>query len=456
MQKSLLSFAVIAASAPLIASASLSGNELVAANTYFASHPDIQIYAPWIKQSVLDANSLTQANYLLHGNSYYDQKSNTVIYTDPIVPVSSPSGQNNTVLVSQTAINGANNSQQQNGQQTQIVTPSISGTDYRNAVNDMQAAARQQTPALPQTQTQKAIPSISGTGYRNMVNDMQAAARQKTPTLPQTLTQTQTATPSISGTGYRNMVNDMQTTARQKTPTLPQTLTQTQTATPSISGTGYRNMVNDMQTTARQKTPTLPQTHTQAQKAIPSISGTGYRNMVNDMQTAARQKTPTLPQTLTQTQTATPSIVGTTQGHNEQTNTPSVTNYYVVSAVNVQQDNTLVAQYFADSNQQAKAVADNASQYTDQQISKLDSTVQDNRKRASGGIAGAIALTQIPHVDGDFMSVGAGVGTFDGEQAIAIGSKQQWSSHVATQIGATWSSAGGAGTGAGIAIGLGN
>nr|WP_223193323.1 YadA-like family protein [Pectobacterium versatile] len=54
------------------------------------------------------------------------------------------------------------------------------------------------------------------------------------------------------------------------------------------------------------------------------------------------------------------------------------------------------------------------------------------------------------------MSVGAGVGTFDGEQAIAIGSKQQWSSHVATQIGATWSSAGGAGTGAGIAIGLGN
>ncbi|WP_233965686.1 hypothetical protein, partial [Pectobacterium versatile] len=69
---------------------------------------------------------------------------------------------------------------------------------------------------------QKAIPSISGTGYRNMVNDMQAAARQKTPTLPQTLTQTQTATPSISGTGYRNMVNDMQTTARQKTPTLPQ------------------------------------------------------------------------------------------------------------------------------------------------------------------------------------------------------------------------------------------
>ncbi|MBQ4764239.1 hypothetical protein F9U43_15945 [Pectobacterium versatile] len=345
MQKSLLSFAVIAASAPLIASASLSGNELVAANTYFASHPDIQIYAPWIKQSVLDANSLTQANYLLHGNSYYDQKSNTVIYTDPIVPVSSPSGQNNTVLVSQTAINGANNSQQQNGQQTQIVTPSISGTDYRNAVNDMQAAARQQTPALPQTQTQKAIPSISGTGYRNMVNDMQAAARQKTPTLPQTLTQTQTATPSI---------------------------------------------------------------------------------------------------------------VGTTQGHNEQTNTPSVTNYYVVSAVNVQQDNTLVAQYFADSNQQAKAVADNASQYTDQQISKLDSTVQDNRKRASGGIAGAIALTQIPHVDGDFMSVGAGVGTFDGEQAIAIGSKQQWSSHVATQIGATWSSAGGAGTGAGIAIGLGN
>ncbi|MBQ4774364.1 hypothetical protein F9U45_00870, partial [Pectobacterium versatile] len=195
MQKSLLSFAVIAASAPLIASASLSGNELVAANTYFASHPDIQIYAPWIKQSVLDANSLTQANYLLHGNSYYDQKSNTVIYTDPIVPVSSPSGQNNTVLVSQTAINGANNSQQQNGQQTQIVTPSISGTDYRNAVNDMQAAARQQTPALPQTQTQKAIPSISGTGYRNMVNDMQAAARQKTPTLPQTLTQTQTATP---------------------------------------------------------------------------------------------------------------------------------------------------------------------------------------------------------------------------------------------------------------------
>uniref|UniRef100_UPI0028BD6D17 YadA C-terminal domain-containing protein n=1 Tax=Enterobacter huaxiensis TaxID=2494702 RepID=UPI0028BD6D17 len=53
---------------------------------------------------------------------------------------------------------------------------------------------------------------------------------------------------------------------------------------------------------------------------------------------------------------------------------------------------------------------------------KLKSEVDENRKRASAGIAGVAAMANIPQVTNtQNFSVGAGVGTTDGENALAVG-----------------------------------
>ncbi|MEG1210990.1 MAG: YadA C-terminal domain-containing protein, partial [Leclercia sp.] len=55
-------------------------------------------------------------------------------------------------------------------------------------------------------------------------------------------------------------------------------------------------------------------------------------------------------------------------------------------------------------------------------FSKLKNDVDQNRKRASAGISGVAAMANIPQViESQTFNVGAGVGTTDGESALAVG-----------------------------------
>lgn len=55
-------------------------------------------------------------------------------------------------------------------------------------------------------------------------------------------------------------------------------------------------------------------------------------------------------------------------------------------------------------------------------FARLKNQVDDNRQRASAGIAGVAAMANIPQVtQGATFSVGAGAGTTDGESALAVG-----------------------------------
>lgn len=59
---------------------------------------------------------------------------------------------------------------------------------------------------------------------------------------------------------------------------------------------------------------------------------------------------------------------------------------------------------------------------TSANFGKLKSQVEENRKRASAGIAGVSAMANIPQViQGQTFSIGAGVGTADSQQALAVG-----------------------------------
>lgn len=66
-----------------------------------------------------------------------------------------------------------------------------------------------------------------------------------------------------------------------------------------------------------------------------------------------------------------------------------------------------------------------------QNFATLKNEVKKNRQRASAGIAGVGAMANIPQViQGQSFSVGAGVGTTDGESALAVGFSGRATDHI--------------------------
>ncbi|SNY62635.1 YadA C-terminal domain-containing protein, partial [Enterobacter sp. CC120223-11] len=64
-------------------------------------------------------------------------------------------------------------------------------------------------------------------------------------------------------------------------------------------------------------------------------------------------------------------------------------------------------------------------------FSNLKNQVDENRQRASAAISGVAAMANIPQViQGQTFSVGAGVGTTDGESALAVGFSARAAEHV--------------------------
>lgn len=72
---------------------------------------------------------------------------------------------------------------------------------------------------------------------------------------------------------------------------------------------------------------------------------------------------------------------------------------------------------------------------TNKRFSQMDKKIGDNRKVASAGIAGAGAMANIPQVSqGSTFSVGAGVGGYDSEQAVAVGFSARINNNVVTKM----------------------
>ncbi|EML1552377.1 TPA: YadA-like family protein [Enterobacter hormaechei] len=121
-------------------------------------------------------------------------------------------------------------------------------------------------------------------------------------------------------------------------------------------------------------------------------------------------------------------------------------------------------QALADTN---KRVADNSKKLANHEarIQDLESNNQTNfnklqsqqnkvRKEFRAGVAGAVALTQIPQVQADQSgSFGMAVGTFNGENAIAAGVSSRLSGAVTVKSGLSWDTQGNVGAGAGVSVG---
>ncbi|MFU0920151.1 YadA C-terminal domain-containing protein [Kluyvera sichuanensis] len=92
----------------------------------------------------------------------------------------------------------------------------------------------------------------------------------------------------------------------------------------------------------------------------------------------------------------------------------------------VQQAQVKDSKSIADHEQRIQTLESNSNS----NFANLDKKVDDNRKRASAGIAGVAAMANIPQViQGQTLAIGAGVGTTDGENAMAVGFSARTSEH---------------------------
>ena len=72
---------------------------------------------------------------------------------------------------------------------------------------------------------------------------------------------------------------------------------------------------------------------------------------------------------------------------------------------------------------------------TSANFAQLNDKIDDNRKKASAGIAGVAAMANIPQVSQDStFSVGAGVGAYDSEQGLAVGFSGRINNNVVTKV----------------------
>lgn len=71
---------------------------------------------------------------------------------------------------------------------------------------------------------------------------------------------------------------------------------------------------------------------------------------------------------------------------------------------------------------------------TNQRFTDMGKRIDDNRNHASAGIAGVAAMANIPQVSqNSSFSIGAGVGSYDGEQGIAVGASARFNQNVVTK-----------------------
>ncbi|EAZ9289255.1 hypothetical protein CBJ95_03155 [Salmonella enterica] len=120
-----------------------------------------------------------------------------------------------------------------------------------------------------------------------------------------------------------------------------------------------------------------------------------------------------------------------------------------VSAKTLEQANTWTDKRFSES----VAWTDTQINNVNNRVDRLDSKIDDNRRRASAGIAGAMAMSAIPqNLSYDF-TFGMGVANFDSEQAMSAGGYYKVSPHVVVSLKTSYDTQHNTGVATGVSLG---
>ena len=379
LSKSAVAIFVFSAVSTGVAEASLTGADLAAANSYFKSHPDIVKYAPWIRNGVLTANSLKDANYTLLSNSYYDQAQDKVIYVNQIGGIAPP--------VSMSTLTPSTPAQVKLTSNIPVVTTGITAvTNTKTTLNEPEVIS---TP----TNTIKAASIVTTTTKQPLIIEPSKAILathldgqhiesgqapkpalppQKTPVAPQ---------PALLATHLDGQHIEPGQAPKPSLP--PQKTPVIQIAVDPIK------MSIDGSATALKS---VQPTHLDGQHnlVINGRDGRPGKNGVTDIITKKEVDTKTSKQVNINTQTLKAlSMQSTAQA----------------------KDLKAAQQVFAQTQTN-----------THSQFKSLKDEVDGNKKEARGGVASAVAMASMPQVEKDqAVMFSAGAGEFKGEEAVSVG-----------------------------------
>ncbi|WP_080276789.1 YadA C-terminal domain-containing protein [Enterobacter sichuanensis] len=412
LSKSAVAIFVFSAVSTGVAEASLTGADLAAANSYFKSHPDIVKYAPWIRNGVLTANSLKDANYTLLSNSYYDQAQDKVIYVNQIGGIAPP--------VSMSTLTPSTPAQVKLTSNIPVVTTGITAvTNTKTTLNEPEVIS---TP----TNTIKAASIVTTTTKQPLIIEPSKAILathldgqhiesgqapkpalppQKTPVAPQPVL----LATHLDGQHIEPGQAPKPSLPPQKTPVAPQpallathldgqhiepgqapkpSLPPQKTPVIQIAVDPIKMSIDGSATALKSVQPT----HLDGQHnlVINGRDGRPGKNGVTDIITKKEVDTKTSKQVNINTQTLKAlSMQSTAQA----------------------KDLKAAQQVFAQTQTN-----------THSQFKSLKDEVDGNKKEARGGVASAVAMASMPQVEKDqAVMFSAGAGEFKGEEAVSVG-----------------------------------
>ncbi|WP_431613910.1 YadA-like family protein [Enterobacter cloacae] len=387
---------LVSAGSMNVSNAALTGADLAAANSYFNSHPDIVKYAPWVRDNVLRSNTLKDANYTLVSNSYYDPVQNKLIYINQIGGIT-PSVPMSTLTPSKPAV---------------VVTPPKQGnTTPPFAYN---VPPKQQTPVAP---TPNAVPPHQQLTPVPVI----PAVQQLTPPMP---------TPNAVPPRQQLTPVPVIPAVQQLTPPMPTP----NTVPPRQQLTPVPVLPHQVGITAPIK-PTVTITDVQSTKVDASAFKADQDRQDKVLQTLSDK---------------------TTQAYNTGMYAKSLaaTNKSAVANVQVRQQaqETTIQNHNNQLANHEQRITELENQNNNFQNLKDD--VDNNRKRAAVGVASVAAMSNIPQVtDSQTFAVGAGVGGYDSQGAVAVGVSARITDHIVTKASVGAGSFGGATYGAGVSFG---
>jgi len=379
LSKSAVAIFVFSAVSTGVAEASLTGADLAAANSYFKSHPDIVKYAPWIRNGVLTANSLKDANYTLLSNSYYDQAQDKVIYVNQIGGIAPPVSMStltpstpaqvkltSNIPVVTTGITAVTNTKTTLNEPGVISTP----TNTIKAASIVTTTTKQ--PLIIEPSKAILATHLDGQHIESGQAPKPALPPQKTPVAPQPAL----LATHLDGQHIEPGQAPKPSLPPQKTPVIQIAVDPIKT---SIDGSA--NALKSVQPT-----------HLDGQHnlVINGRDGRPGKNGVTDIITKKEVDTKTSKQVNINTQTLKAlSVQSTAQA----------------------KDLKAAQQVFAQT--QAN---------THSQFKNLKDEVDGNKKEARGGVASAVAMASMPQVEKDqAVMFSAGAGEFKGEEAVSVG-----------------------------------
>lgn len=91
--------------------------------------------------------------------------------------------------------------------------------------------------------------------------------------------------------------------------------------------------------------------------------------------------------------------------------------------------------------------------YTDSKYGQLSEAIEKNRKESFAGIAAALAASQVPQVtQGSYFSLGAGLGSYQGQNAVAVGMSARLGDNIVSKLTVTGDTQQRTGMGAGFSV----